>query len=188
MFVPFVTDEHIVAQGGGFGQVGDCGRMGLMAKNTRRDKTILVTDLEEKFCQEYLKCHDITEAYRRACGGELNTGNVKAIWDRPNVQARLAVLRVQAVQAMKVEVNDIVKGIMEVYGRAIEAGDYTNANKAMELLGKHLGMFVERKEVKSNVDVHTSGEDAEKAKEDVKRLVGVLGQDNVVKLFGEDAE
>lgn len=40
---------------------------------------------------------------------------------------------------------EIIENLQAVYKRAMEAGDFTNANKAMEHLGKYMGMFVERK-------------------------------------------
>ncbi|NDC39500.1 MAG: hypothetical protein EBZ48_15920, partial [Proteobacteria bacterium] len=48
---------------------------------------------------------------------------------------------------MKINVEDVVKWFNDIATEAMTAGDFTNANRAMENLAKYLGMFIERKEV-----------------------------------------
>ena len=55
----------------------------------------------------------------------------------------------------------------------MQESDYTNANRAMETVGKHLGMFVDRSEQK--VTQLTKGDEPEVVKQDINRLAEVIG-------------
>jgi len=48
---------------------------------------------------------------------------------------------------MKINVEDVVKWFNDIATQAMQSGDFTNANRAMENLAKYLGMFVEKKEI-----------------------------------------
>ena len=48
---------------------------------------------------------------------------------------------------MKIRVEDVVKWFNDIAMAAMDTGDFTNANRAMENLAKYLGMFVEKKEI-----------------------------------------
>lgn len=48
---------------------------------------------------------------------------------------------------MKINVEDVVKWFNDIATAAMQTGDFTNANRAMENLAKYLGMFVDKKEI-----------------------------------------
>lgn len=58
---------------------------------------------------------------------------------------------------MRINVEDVVKWFNDIAMKAMEAEDFTNANRAMENLAKYLGMFVERKEI-THKTVHSREE------------------------------
>ena len=47
---------------------------------------------------------------------------------------------------VSVNINEVVKKFMDVYNRGLAENDLTNANRAMEFIGKHLGMLIERQD------------------------------------------
>jgi acyl carrier protein phosphodiesterase len=58
---------------------------------------------------------------------------------------------------MKINVEDVVKWFNDIATAAMQTGDFTNANRAMENLAKYLQMFTERREVTHRV-VHSKEE------------------------------
>lgn len=48
---------------------------------------------------------------------------------------------------MGLRIEDVANWFENIAKAAMEAGDFSNANRAMEQYGKYLGMFVERKEI-----------------------------------------
>ena len=48
---------------------------------------------------------------------------------------------------MKINIEDVVKWFNDIATAAMQTGDFTNANRAMENLAKYLGMFVDKKEI-----------------------------------------
>lgn len=58
---------------------------------------------------------------------------------------------------MGLRVEDVATYFAKIADTAMEQGDFTNANRAMENYGKFLGMFVERKEV-THKTVHNKAE------------------------------
>ena len=47
----------------------------------------------------------------------------------------------------------------QTYLRATDNDDYTNANRSMESIAKHLGMFVDKKEIKQEFSSMTGSSD-----------------------------
>ena len=89
------------------------------------------------------------------------------------IRYRLNEIREQALKDIKVNAEKVIDRILEVYDAAMQESDYTNANRAMESVGKHLGMFVDRSEQK--VTQLTKGDEPEEVKRDIHRLAEVIG-------------
>jgi hypothetical protein len=68
---------------------------------------------------------------------------------------RLFELEEKARMGLRIE--DVANWFETIATRAMEAGDFANANRAMENYGKYLGMFVDRKEV-THRTVHSKEE------------------------------
>lgn len=126
-----------------------------------------LNERQELFCQEMAKGMLPTEA-ARAVG--YRTPNVRAseLMDMPKVLSRIADLKdqYQKATAEKVSIDKawVIEQLVENVHTAKQAvavldregnetGTYeqnlTAANRALELIGKELGMFVDRKEVRT---------------------------------------
>jgi hypothetical protein len=70
---------------------------------------------------------------------------------------------------MKINVEDVVKWFNDIATAAMQTGDFTNANRAMENLAKYLQMFVERKEI-----THRTVHSREELDTRIKELTSVL--------------
>lgn len=137
-----------------------------------------MTDLNPKqkvFCEEYLIDLNATQAAIRA-GYSKKTANVQAaqLLAKLNIQARVEQLKQKRSEKTGVTVDWVVSHLRELVeicmaakpvmikekGELIESGEYKidsyGANKAMELLGKHLAMFVEPEKGISDINVNVA--------------------------------
>lgn len=128
---------------------------------------------QKTFCQEYLVDLNGTQAAIRA-GYSPKTANVQSscLLIKPNVKAYVEQLQGERADRTGVTVDWVVDKLRElveicmsakpvlirVGGELTESGEYKidsyGAKGGLELLGKHLGMFVE----KSEVNLNASGE------------------------------
>ena len=133
-----------------------------------------LTPKQEKFCLEYMRTGDPEEAYKKAgYKSRWLKPAVKRMLTNPLIQMRLNEIREQALKDVKVNAEKVLDKVMEVYDSAMQESDFTNANRAMETIGKHLGMFVDRSEQK--VTQLTKGDEPETVKQDIHRLAEVIG-------------
>jgi hypothetical protein len=65
----------------------------------------------------------------------------------PEVKRRVQELLTDASMITKIDKAYIMSELQKTYDRATESEDYSACNKSLELLGKELGMFVDRHEV-----------------------------------------
>jgi len=68
-----------------------------------------------------------------------------------NVQKAIAERRAEIAERADVELTYIIRGLVDIYNRAIKAGRLADANRALELLGKHKGAFSDRLELSGTV-------------------------------------
>ncbi len=133
-----------------------------------------LTPKQEKFCLEYMRTGDPEEAFKKAdYKSRYIKPAVKRLLANPLIQMRLQEIREQALKDIKVNAEKVIDKVLEVYEAAMQESDYTNANRAMETVGKHLGMFVDRSEQK--VTQLTKGDEPEVVKQDINRLAEVIG-------------
>ena len=109
-----------------------------------------LTPKQEKFIQEYLVDLNATQAAIRA-GYSEKTARASAARNMQNVNIQDALQEARGKQQERTEVTaDLI--VKELFKIAMnDAGDETNSHlkysnkiKAMELLGKHLGMFTDK--------------------------------------------
>ena len=133
-----------------------------------------LTPRQEKFCLEYMKTGDPEHAFKISGykSKRLKAG-ANRLFEKPLIQIRINEIREQALKDIKVNAEKVIDRILEVYDAAMQESDYTNANRAMESVGKHLGMFVDRSEQK--VTQLTKGDEPEDVKRDIHRLAEVIG-------------
>ena len=65
----------------------------------------------------------------------------------PYMDDLIAAFEMEEKARMKINVEDVVAWFNRIATAAMDTGDFTNANRAMENLAKYLGMFVEKKEI-----------------------------------------
>jgi len=75
----------------------------------------------------------------------------------PHFHDLVTAFEIEEKARMKINVEDVVKWFNDIATAAMQTGDFTNANRAMENLAKYLQMFTERKEVTHRV-VHSKEE------------------------------
>ena len=117
---------------------------------------------QEAFVNEYLIDLNATQAAVRA-GYSERTAMVQASRLLRNVKVAAAVKQGRGERMERTEIDQdwVINGLVENYNRAMEAvpvldakagptGRYTYngavANRALELVGRHLGMFIDRSE------------------------------------------
>lgn len=123
-----------------------------------------LTDKQKRFVEEYLKDLNATDAYKRAgYSAKGNAAEVNASRMLRNAKVADAVKVAQKERSERSEVTQdwVLETLVHNVERAMQAeavrdregnetGEYTYqgavANKALELVGKHLGMFKERHE------------------------------------------
>jgi phage terminase small subunit len=121
-----------------------------------------LTDKQERFCQEYLIDLNATQAAIRA-GYSSNTAYAIG-WEnlrKPEIHARVKELQKDRLDKLQFSQEWVLLRLMQISDRSMQAeevlkfdpekqcmvgtGEYVfdggSANRATELLGKHLGMF-----------------------------------------------
>lgn len=135
-------------------------------KERKYNPKIDLTDAQEDFCQQYVgkAKHNASEAYmlaypKSAKWGE-NALNVQACryMAKPKISLRIAALEAETGKRNEISIDYVLKNLKEI-GEACKTirksgrMDSGGANKSFELIGKHLGMFVERHKVEADVTV-----------------------------------
>lgn len=115
----------------------------------------------ERFAQGLAAGKSASEAYV-AAGYEANDGNASRLKGNEKVEARVAELLGRVTEGVVLTKQWVLERLIENANRAMQAesklgengepvGEYQYqgnvANRALELLGKELGMFIDRKEV-----------------------------------------
>ena len=97
---------------------------------------------EERFCQEYVIDYNGTKAAIRA-GYKVSDAANRAtrLLKKAEVSARVHELEKEMAERLALSQDYVVLQLMRRYNECIEQNDNKNALKALELMGKHLGMF-----------------------------------------------
>jgi len=150
-----------------------------------------LTAKQERFCQEYIIDCNGTQAAIRASYSEKTAGVIACEHlKKPKIQARIAELQERMAKVAGLSAEYVLEGYMDIYQRCMQAVPITDANgapsgftfnaaganKALEMLGKHLALFegklaTEQKQV-IEIVLSTSGND--KVDPLAERLTGVL--------------
>jgi phage terminase small subunit len=118
-----------------------------------------VNDRYKKFVDEYLKDLNGTQAAIRT-GYSAKTANVQAsrLLTNANIKAAIAAAQAKRAEAAQIDQQWVLTRLIEVAERCMQANqptgrdgeplgewkfEHSGANKALELIGKHLGMFTD---------------------------------------------
>lgn len=124
---------------------------------------VLDNPKHEAFAQALARGKTADEAYQLA-GFKANRGNASTLKSKQNISDRVAELLGMAAERVVVDREWVIARLVENVERAMQHKEVTQgqatgeyrydggvANKALELLGKEIGMFVDRSE---NVNVN----------------------------------
>jgi phage terminase small subunit len=135
-----------------------------------------LTDKQEAFVREYMIDLNATQAYLRA-GYKVNDNvaraNASRLLTNANVHARIEQLQAERAKKLELDANWVLRRLKDISDRCmqsepvlefdyeekklVETGEYkfdsNGANKATELIGKHLGMFKDKLEISGETGV-----------------------------------
>lgn len=103
-----------------------------------------LTEKQKRFCEEYLVNLNATQAYKRAGYSVKNEATARVescrLLTKPNIQTYIADLRKAQSDRTKINADTVLKELKEI---ALVKTKISGKEKmkALELLGKHLGMF-----------------------------------------------
>ncbi len=130
---------------------------------------VLENSRHEKFAQGLAQGMSAAEAYK-AAGYEAKGNVAEAAASRllrdVKVASRVEELKQRAAVSVQISREWVLEQLVDNLKLAKDTGQLAPANRAAELLGKELGMFVDRSEnVNQNVSYVISGEPVEDADE-----------------------
>lgn len=116
----------------------------------------LTNSRHERFAQELAKGKSASEAYTLA-GFKPNTGNASTLKGTQSILKRVAEIQAEtsemerqatqaAAEALAIDREWVMARLQENALKAAEQEDYGPSNRALELLGKELGMFKDKVE------------------------------------------
>ena len=135
---------------------------------------------QEKFCMEYIATGDSLTAYKAAgyAPGKNHSDTrrrASTLLKKPKIEQRINDLREVALDRMAWSADHVLQRLDEVYQHALSNGDYTNANRSVENVAKHLGMFVDRSEQRIKMGSLGDSDDKAKVQDDITHLAEIAG-------------
>lgn len=130
-------------------------------------------DKHERFCQEYVIDYNGTRAAMRAGYSERNAATQAGrLLKKAEVLARVRELQHEQLERLSISADYVILRLLETLERCmqavpvmiwdpergckVESGEYTfdskGALRALELIGKYLGMFEDRVNVSARID------------------------------------
>lgn len=101
---------------------------------------------EERFCREYVIDYNGTRAAVDAGYKESDASNrAYRLLKKAEIAARVRELEKEMAERLAMSQDYVVIQLRQRYDECKEQGDNKNALKALELMGKHLGMFEKTK-------------------------------------------
>lgn len=104
----------------------------------------LKDERHEKFCQEYIANPKLRISEAGLAAGYAKRQNAWDVFKRQDVQERIEYLKLERMADLRLDQHYVIKNLQTIAEQAIEEAEYPAANKALELLGKHLNMFTDK--------------------------------------------
>jgi phage terminase small subunit len=132
-----------------------------------------LNDKQERFCQEYVIDLNATQAAIRAGYSKKTAYSLgQRLLKKAEIIARIEELKKEIADKNKLSAEWVIEELKKVHRRCmqaepvmkwdyekkqmVETGEYVfdskGANRALELMGKHISMFTEKLEVKDTTD------------------------------------
>ena len=101
-----------------------------------------LNDRQERFCREYMQDYNATQAairagYSKKTAYSMGSENLR----KPEVLARVRELQEEKCNSLVINEAMIITELAKTYYDCRENADSKGALKALEMLGKHVGMF-----------------------------------------------
>lgn len=137
---------------------------------------VMLTDKQDMFCKEYIIDLNATKAYTRAgykCTEEAARKNSSRLMTNDDIRSRIEELQSERAGKLNLDAEWVLKRLKEISDKCmqeepvmkfdyeerklVETGEYQfdsgGANKATELIGKHLGMFKDKIEHSGAIEI-----------------------------------
>lgn len=106
----------------------------------------------ERFCQEYVKDLNATQAYIRAGYSENGAAqSAEKLLRNTEVRARIAELQAKLSQKLEITQEKVLRDLEQIRTEALKEGAFGPAARAVELQGKHIGMWPNKVEATVNL-------------------------------------
>lgn len=120
-----------------------------------------LTPKQDRFIQEYLKDLNATQAairagYSEKTASEVGYENLR----KPQIAAEIDKRQAVIGYENDITVEWLLGEMKATYMEARQSGELTAANKSLEMMGKHKGMFKERMELSGGLDNTTQSLDS----------------------------
>ncbi len=118
----------------------------------KKTKTKL-TKKQVKFCKEYLRTSNATEAARKAGYSKKTAYSIGSEnLNKPEIKEELAKEGAKNAAKFNYTLEQHVAELMRLKGLSLKDKQHSSAIKCEELIGKVMGLYVERKEVALDVE------------------------------------
>ncbi|QNY18267.1 terminase small subunit (plasmid) [Acinetobacter seifertii] len=104
----------------------------------------LEDERHEKFCQAYIANPKLRISEAGEAAGYEHRQNAWSVYKRQDVQDRIAYLNLERMADLRVDQYMVIRNLRDIAEAAMKEGEYSAANKANELLGKHMNMFTDK--------------------------------------------
>ena len=107
---------------------------------------------QRKFVQEYLKDLNATQAAIRAGYSKKTARSIaNELLTKPDIRAAVQAGQKKSAERAEVSVEYVITKLRKLAEDAMADDDRTNANRSLELLGKHVGAFAENINLRGNL-------------------------------------
>lgn len=146
-----------------------------IAEKQRRKAMGEMNERQRLFCEEFLNPENkfsITAAYI-AAGYSYKSASTNAyeLYNKPHIQAEIARLKSKRMQRQEITVSRVVEDLLRIARKAEKEGMFAPATRALELVGKHIGMFHEKIDMEINYDAKG---DTPEIDREIERLLKIL--------------
>ena len=130
---------------------------------------------QEQFAQEFVKSMNTVDAAKKAGYGETYAkAKAHRILRNEKVAKRIEQIRREMSAHTTITPEEVLRRVYKIADKADNAQDYGNALRALDQVGRLLGMYVDKSEVKVE-NAFSSGDDEAAIARDTKHLARVAG-------------
>lgn len=146
-----------------------------IAEKRRRAAMGEMNERQRLFCEEFLNPDNkfsITAAYIAAGYSHKSAStNAYELYNKSHIQAEIARLKSKRMQRQEITVSRVVEDLLRIARKAEKEGMFAPATRALELVGKHIGMFHEKIDMEINYDAKG---DTPEIDREIERLLKIL--------------